>query len=75
MRVRATAHYGGTVGDVRGEMRRTYYVLADPALVKGFPIYLGDSGESARDYFRRLWHILRPAVLGREACDPRIWAT
>ena len=37
--------------------------------------YLGDSGESARDYFRRLWHILRPAVAGREACDPRIWAT
>ena len=37
--------------------------------------YLGESGECARDYFRRLWHSLRPAVAGREACDPRIWAT
>jgi urease accessory protein len=37
--------------------------------------YLGDSSESARHYFRALWHILRPALAGREARDPRIWAT
>src|SRR5262249_11414696 len=47
VRVRATAHYGGAVGDVKGELRRTYYVNADPDLVKGFPIYLGDSGEGS----------------------------
>jgi MYXO-CTERM domain-containing protein len=47
VRVRATAHYGGAVGDVRGELRRTYYVQSDPTLVKGFPIYLGDSGEGS----------------------------
>jgi hypothetical protein len=47
VRVRATAHYGGAVGDVKGEMRRTYYVQKDPDLVKGFPIYLGDSGENS----------------------------
>jgi MYXO-CTERM domain-containing protein len=47
VRVRATAHYGGAVGDVPGEMRRTYYVQKDPSLVKGFPIYLGDSGEGS----------------------------
>ncbi|HHH11891.1 MAG TPA: VCBS repeat-containing protein, partial [Sorangium sp.] len=45
VRVRALAHYGGTIGDVPGEMRRTYYVHSDPDLLKGFPIYLGDSGE------------------------------
>lgn len=45
VRVRAVAHYGGAIGDVRGEMRRTYYVTSDPTLVKGFPIYIGDSGE------------------------------
>lgn len=47
VRIRAVAHYGGTVGDVRGEMRRTYYVHEDPDLAKGFPIYLGDSGEGS----------------------------
>ena len=45
VRVRAVAHYGGAIGDVPGEMRRTYYVYSDPTLVKGFPIYVGDSGE------------------------------
>ncbi len=47
VRVRATAHYGGGIGDVNGEMRRTYYVQTDPSLVKGFPMYLGDSGENS----------------------------
>jgi MYXO-CTERM domain-containing protein len=47
VRVRALAHYGGDVGDVRGEMRRTYAVHSDPTLVKGFPIYLGDSSEGS----------------------------
>ncbi len=47
VRIRATAHYGGDVGDVPGEMRRTYYVHSDPDLVKGFPIYVGDSGEAS----------------------------
>jgi MYXO-CTERM domain-containing protein len=45
VRVRAVAHYGAPIGDVHGELRRTYYVNADPTLVKGFPIFLGDSGE------------------------------
>ena len=47
VRVRAVAHYGGDVGDVPGEMRRTYYVYADKTLVKGFPVYVGDSGEGS----------------------------
>jgi len=47
VRVRATAHYGGGIGDVKGENRRTYYVHSDPDLVKGFPIYVGGSGESS----------------------------
>jgi hypothetical protein len=47
VRVRATAHYGGAIGDVPGELRRAYYVHADPDLIEGFPIYLGASGESS----------------------------
>lgn len=47
VRVRAVAHYGGDIGDVPGEMRRTYYVHSDPTLLKGFPIFIGDSGEGS----------------------------
>ena len=47
VRVRSVAHYGGSVGDVKGEMRRTYYVHSDPDLVKGFPIYVGSGGEGS----------------------------
>lgn len=37
--------------------------------------YLGDSAERARAQFVRWWEILRPRLLGREACPPRIWLT
>jgi urease accessory protein len=37
--------------------------------------YLGHHGEAARDWFAALWQILRPALLGRTAVLPRIWAT
>jgi hypothetical protein len=48
VRVRVMAHYGGDVGDVPGEMRRTYYKPpADPDLLPGFPIKLSGSGESS----------------------------
>ncbi|MEZ4297166.1 MAG: FG-GAP-like repeat-containing protein [Polyangiaceae bacterium] len=47
VRVRSVAHYGGMKGDVPGEMRRTYYVHADETLVKGFPVFVGASGETS----------------------------
>jgi urease accessory protein len=37
--------------------------------------YVGDSYEQALGYFARLWRIVRPRVLGREALAPRIWTT
>ena len=37
--------------------------------------YLGGSGEAARRYFIALWRVLRPALTGREAVEPRIWRT
>ena len=37
--------------------------------------YLGPAAEAARDYFTRLWYLLRPAFAGREAVAPRIWST
>lgn len=37
--------------------------------------YRGDSTEAAREYFVALWRLLRPALLGRDAIEPRIWRT
>ena len=36
---------------------------------------LGDKAEQVRNSFEQLWQILRPEVVGREACPPRIWRT
>jgi urease accessory protein len=37
--------------------------------------YLGASSEAARRYFSALWRILRPALTGLAAVEPRIWRT
>ena len=37
--------------------------------------YLGHSSEAAMHYFIALWSLLRPALAGRSAVPPRIWAT
>ena len=37
--------------------------------------YLGASSEAAREYFARLWHIVRPALAGRDAVSPGAWRT
>jgi len=37
--------------------------------------YLGFSTFSARALLTELWKILRPSVMGREVCLPRIWKT
>lgn len=37
--------------------------------------YLGNQTDQAMKLFIRCWHEIRPQLLGREACEPRIWAT
>ena len=37
--------------------------------------YLGASSEAARHYFAALRRVIRPALLGLEPVDPRIWST
>ncbi len=37
--------------------------------------YLGNSAYSARQCFVSLWHIIRPLLIKRKACNPRIWLT
>jgi urease accessory protein len=37
--------------------------------------YLGGSAERARAYLSRVWSLVRPALVGRPPCPPRIWST
>lgn len=37
--------------------------------------YLGPSANHARRLFTRVWERLRPALLGKPACPPRVWST
>ncbi len=37
--------------------------------------YLGEHADEARQCFETAWQVLRPALLQRPACAPRIWAT
>lgn len=37
--------------------------------------YLGNNAIAAREYFTKLWAIIRPLQLNRPACLPRIWST
>jgi urease accessory protein len=37
--------------------------------------FLGRHGETARLQFERAWQIIRPHVIGLQACSPRIWKT
>ena len=48
-------------------------VTAMPGLFVGR--YLGASSEAAKNYFAQLWCVLRPALAGRPAVEPRIWRT
>ena len=51
--------------------------IAPTTLLPGVLIarYLGDCTEEAFAQFTRLWSLLRPAVMGRDAHAPRIWRT
>lgn len=66
-------------GSVLEACRKLNPMAGDGAvtLVPGLLVgrYLGASSESAKNYFIGLWKILRPALIGREGVEPRIWRT
>ncbi|MYM63466.1 urease accessory protein UreD [Pseudomaricurvus sp. HS19] len=37
--------------------------------------YLGGCSEQGRKLFTRWWHVVRPQLMQRPACEPRIWLT
>ena len=51
--------------------------LAGVTLVNRFIVgrYLGSCTEQGRNLFSAWWEILRPLLLKRNACSPRIWST
>lgn len=48
VRIRATAHYGGTIGDVKGENRKTLFVKQDDDLLPGFPRKLANADDASK---------------------------
>ncbi len=55
------------------DMQAKYAVTALPEVFSAR--YVGQSAQSARQYFEQLWQILRPWYVGREVVRPRIWNT
>lgn len=66
-------------GDLITVCRRASPVSGDGAITRVSNAlvarYRGDSSEAAHVYFRTLWAAIRPALTGRAAVPPRIWAT
>lgn len=58
-------------------VRQCRQVLPAVTLVPGLLVarYLGDSTEQAMRCLVALWKILRPAIVGQPAREPRIWST
>lgn len=46
-------------------------LLADCLLIR----YIGESTEHSRRVFIQVWNTIRPLVMNRPACAPRIWST
>lgn len=79
--VNATFLAGGATPELRDLVRErlseTDTGLAAATLLEDLLVvrYLGTSTAAARRLFVAAWTALRPALLGRAACSPRIWAT
>jgi urease accessory protein len=68
---------GALVESIRGLIPETERKTLGITEVDGLFIarYLGDSTETARALFSAIWKTLRPAVVDRPPCVPRIWNT
>jgi urease accessory protein len=73
-----------TVGDAEllAALRKQAKEISSPGLFaatqfNGLTIcrFLGNDVYVGFQYFLRAWEVLRPSVIGRKACPPRIWAT
>lgn len=62
---------------VRDILEQDLSIVIAATLIEGTLVvrYLGDSTEQCRRFFTQIWIALRPLLLKRKACPPRIWAT
>ena len=70
--------YGQKLDDELGALDCLYEdALVASTVVDGLLVcrYLGKHAEQAKNYFQRVWQVLRPKLLERPACMPRIWQT
>ncbi|MCB5184620.1 urease accessory protein UreD [Methylobacillus gramineus] len=58
---------------IEADQESQYGVTALPEIFSAR--YIGSSSEAAKQYFERLWQLLRPWYAGRAAVRPRIWNT
>jgi urease accessory protein len=67
----------GALETVRHILSKDYKPIIAATLIEDCLLvrYLGNSTAECRILFSRLWDTLRPIILKREACPPRIWAT
>ncbi len=63
-------------GGVRNQQQGEQQGLAGVTQVKQWLVcrYVGSSTTHARECFTQVWKIVRPKLINREACAPRIWA-
>ncbi|MFL0810500.1 MAG: urease accessory protein UreD [Agarilytica sp.] len=56
---------------------RDKHRLVGVSMVHDFLVarYLGHCSESAKKLFTEFWQVLRPELMGQQACLPRIWST
>ncbi|WP_275097100.1 urease accessory protein UreD [Sedimenticola hydrogenitrophicus] len=73
----ATAGDNGLLDTIRAQLPESQRNRLGITEVDGLFIarYLGDSTETARALFSDIWKALRPAVVDRPPCVPRIWNT
>lgn len=59
--------------DLALDLQASYGVTALPEVLAAR--YVGQSAQTAKQYFEQLWQVLRPWYAGREYARPRIWNT
>jgi urease accessory protein len=73
----ATPATDAMLDDVRAVLEQDLSIVIAATLIEDTLVvrYLGDSTEQCRKLFSQIWLVLRPAIINRKACPPRIWAT
>jgi len=69
-------NYDELIDALRG-LCQAHPALSGATLVDDFIMVrcIHHDSEQVKQLFTQCWHLLRPALINKEACEPRIWAT